>query len=111
MASTPHRERMVDPTMSHGDHHHDHDAIDCQQVLAELSVFLDGELTEERRFRIRQHLDDCNPCLEVFDFEAELRQVIKSHCRDPVPPELRKRVVDGLRKLMQDSGADPAGAA
>jgi mycothiol system anti-sigma-R factor len=94
--------------MAHGDHH-DHDAIDCQQVLAELYVFLDGELTEERRHRIRRHLDDCNPCLEVFDFEVELRQVIRSHCREPVPPELRNRVVAALRKAMLESGADPAG--
>jgi len=88
------------------DHHHDHGAIDCRQVLAELYTFLDGELTEERRARIQRHLDDCNPCLEVFDFEAELRSVVRSRCREPVPPGLRARVEASLQSLAQPPGPD-----
>ncbi|MEJ5256278.1 MAG: mycothiol system anti-sigma-R factor [Acidimicrobiales bacterium] len=75
---------------------HDHRA-DCEEALRELYVFLDGELTEERRLLIARHLDDCNPCLEVFDFEAELRLVIQQKCRDQVPPELRRRIEQTLR--------------
>ena len=55
-----------------------------------------GELTDDRRSRIRVHLDDCSPCLEVFDFEAELRLVIKQKCRDQVPDSLRQRIFDSL---------------
>jgi mycothiol system anti-sigma-R factor len=77
---------------------------DCGQVLAELYTFLDGELTEERRRRIAHHLDDCNPCLEVVDFEAELRMVIQRKCHEEVPDELRLRVERSLRAVIIAEG-------
>ena len=95
--------------MAEHDHGHDHDQrVDCEQVLAELYTFLDGELTIERRSRIQVHLDDCNPCLEVFDFEAELRQVIRTRCTEEVPDSLRQRVQQQLQSLGRGPEADPA---
>ena len=44
----------------------------CDDALHELYGYLDGELTVERRITIQHHLDDCPPCYEAFDFEAEL---------------------------------------
>ena len=58
---------------------------DCEQALRTLYHFLDGELTPERRLAIQHHLDECSPCLEAFDFEAELKIVIARCCRDQVP--------------------------
>ena len=48
---------------------------DCNDALHELYEFLDGELTLERRAHIQQHLTDRSPCLETFDFQAELHLV------------------------------------
>ena len=72
------------------------DHRDCDDAVFELYTFLDGELTDERRVEIRRHLDDCPPCFEQFDFEAELRQVIASKCKDEVPESLRQRIADVL---------------
>ena len=73
------------------------DEPDCAAALTELYGFLDGELTVERKGVIRGHLDHCTDCLEAFDFEAELRVVISSHCRsDSVPQELRERILRAL---------------
>jgi mycothiol system anti-sigma-R factor len=69
---------------------------DCNGAIHELYHFLDGELTDERRTVIRQHLDDCPPCFEVFDFEAELRHVIAEKCRDTVPETLMKRIASAI---------------
>jgi mycothiol system anti-sigma-R factor len=82
-------------------HHHGEDAepVDCGQVLEELYTYLDGELTDERRSLIAHHLDDCNPCLEVFDFEAELRLVIQRRCQEQVPDTLRVRIEASLRGI------------
>jgi mycothiol system anti-sigma-R factor len=80
----------------HGGHHHDHSATPCEDALQELYVYLDGELTEEKRTIITGHLDDCNPCLEAFDFEAELRMVISKRCHDDVPESLKLRVAHEL---------------
>jgi mycothiol system anti-sigma-R factor len=69
-----------------------HDDHGCDDVLKELYTFVDGELTIERRARIQAHLDDCLPCFEAYDFEAELRIVISQRCRDSVPESLRSKI-------------------
>jgi mycothiol system anti-sigma-R factor len=69
---------------------------DCEQALRTLYSFLDGELTAQRRQAIQEHLDRCSPCLEAFDFEAELKIVVARCCRDQVPERLRRRVADIL---------------
>jgi mycothiol system anti-sigma-R factor len=74
---------------------------DCEQALRTLYYFLDGELTQERKLAIQHHLDECSPCLEAFDFEAELKIVIARCCRDQVPERLRRRVADVLSEASE----------
>ena len=70
---------------------------DCNDAVHQLYHFLDGELTDDKRAEIQQHLDGCMPCLEAFDFEMELKLVIGQKCRDQVPPELRDRVARAIQ--------------
>ena len=86
---------MDDPQHEHGT---------CQEALEELYTFLDGELTVEKREHIRVHLDDCNPCLEHYDFEAELRIVISTKCKEQVPDSLRAQVL----RAISESAAEPS---
>ncbi len=73
---------------------------DCRASLTELYGFLDGELTFERRTIIRGHLDACHGCLETYDFEAELRLVVSTCCREKeLPPGLKERIAQVLRGL------------
>jgi mycothiol system anti-sigma-R factor len=65
---------------------------DCRETIERLYHYLDGELTDERRIEIKRHLDECPPCLNAYDFEAELRQVVADRCRDRVPDSLRDRI-------------------
>jgi mycothiol system anti-sigma-R factor len=69
----------------------------CQEAIATLYTFLDGELTTDRRARIQRHLDECSPCFAAFGFEAELKAVVARKCRDEVPDSLRRRVAEALR--------------
>ncbi|MEL7210075.1 MAG: mycothiol system anti-sigma-R factor [Actinomycetota bacterium] len=69
---------------------------DCDDAIAELYEFIDGELTPERRDAIRAHLDDCGPCLDAHDFEDALRRVLADKCRDTVPDALRDRIAHAL---------------
>jgi mycothiol system anti-sigma-R factor len=78
----------------------------CQEAIHTLYHFLDGELTSQRRQQIAQHLHECGPCLDAFDFEAELKLVIARKCRDQVPDALRERV---YRALMDASAMPPSG--
>lgn len=65
---------------------------DCEDALHELYDYLDGDLTDERRTAIQKHLDHCQPCAEPYDFEAELRMVIRRKCAEEVPPSLMEKV-------------------
>jgi len=72
--------------------------VDCSDSIKRLYHYLDGELNEERRAAIKRHLDECPPCLGAFDFEAELRAVIASRCKDRVPDALRERIHAALHE-------------
>jgi mycothiol system anti-sigma-R factor len=74
---------------------------ECYEAVEQLYFYLDGELTFERRVVIAQHLADCPPCGDAFEFEAELRIVIAQRCRERVPEGLRARVYESLRRLDQ----------
>lgn len=66
--------------------------VDCNEAVRQLYHYLDGELTEDRRLDISVHLDECGPCASAAGFEAELRVIIASRCRDRVPDSLIARV-------------------
>jgi mycothiol system anti-sigma-R factor len=79
--------------------------VGCDETIERLYVYLDGELTETRREEIRVHLDLCGPCVKAYGFEAELRKVIASRCRDHVPDSLITRVAEALRQEHEGPGS------
>ena len=79
--------------------------VDCTETVAWLYEFLDGELTEERRVAIENHLNFCPPCGSVVSFEAELRRVIADRARDHVPDQLRERIASALAELSDEAPA------
>ncbi|MGD0742981.1 MAG: mycothiol system anti-sigma-R factor [Acidimicrobiales bacterium] len=70
--------------------------IDCAQSIHSLYDYLDGELTEDRRRGLQEHLDRCAPCVEKYQFEAELRRIVADRCKDHVPDALRQRVANAI---------------
>lgn len=69
---------------------------DCKDALHQLYGFLDGELNDNKRAAIQHHLDTCQPCAEPYDFEAELRLVIRKKCAETVPDSLMAKVRKAL---------------
>jgi mycothiol system anti-sigma-R factor len=84
---------------------------DCDDAVHRLYHFLDGELDDSKRAHIKEHLDECLPCLEAFDFEAELRIVIAQKCREQVPDHLRDRIANAIQheRIHPSDGAAPGG--
>jgi len=83
------------------------DDIDCMRALHALYEFLDGELTTERRAFIELHLNGCPQCFSAFDFEAELRIVLRSRLRAEVPSQLMSRVAMAIDAEQARQGAEP----
>jgi mycothiol system anti-sigma-R factor len=74
---------------------------ECEEALRTLYTYLDGELTSERRIVIQRHLSECSPCLEAFDFEAELKTLVARSCRDQVPDGLRHKIAEALAQASE----------
>jgi anti-sigma factor (TIGR02949 family) len=71
--------------------------MNCRECEDQLYEFLDKELTPEAEREIRQHLAECHPCGEHFDFEGVFLQFLRTRCRaQGAPPELKHRL---LREL------------
>ena len=79
----------------------------CSDAIHTLYEFLDGELTGSRKAEIQAHLEECLPCFQAYDFEAELKIMISQKCREQAPPALQQRVADALRQISQPGSGIP----
>ena len=58
----------------------------CTEVLDRVYGYLDGELADLDCAKIRQHLDECGPCLREYGLEEAVKRVVQKHCGcDPAP--------------------------
>jgi mycothiol system anti-sigma-R factor len=88
--------------MSCGDHHD----TDCSEVIEAVYVYLDGEQTEADRHRIREHLDECSPCLRQFGIEQEVKALVARCCGGEVAPDgLRAKVLLRIKQVRVTSAA------
>ena len=53
--------------MSCGEHHD----VDCGEILQRVYVFIDNELEDASTDEIRQHLEECAPCLDEYDLDGD----------------------------------------
>jgi mycothiol system anti-sigma-R factor len=77
--------------------------VPCSEVLARVYSYLDGELEEVGTVgfvQIRQHLDECGPCLREFGLEEAVRRLVHKHCgHEEVPAELRTKVLSRIQEI------------
>jgi len=82
--------------MSCGDPH----ATPCSEVLDAVYVYLDGEQGSHERAEIRQHLDECGPCLRQYGLENAVKALVARCCgSDPAPIDLRERVLVRIQQV------------
>jgi mycothiol system anti-sigma-R factor len=78
--------------------------LDCNEVLADVFLYLDNEADPGARERMRQHLDDCAPCLRKFGLEQDVKELVARCCGGDVAPDsLRSRVQVRLEQVVVDS--------
>ncbi len=75
----------------------------CSEVLDRVYWYLDGEVSEDDYAHIRQHLDECGPCLHEYDlYEAVKRLVARGCGGDQVPSGLRGKVLVRIRQVQAE---------
>ncbi|MEY9213673.1 mycothiol system anti-sigma-R factor [Thermobifida halotolerans] len=80
-------------------------AIPCSEVLDKVYAYLDGELEETNCADIRQHLEECAPCLEEYGLEEAVKKVLAKCCGcDPAPAQLRARLLQQLAQARLGMG-------
>ncbi|MET9344360.1 MULTISPECIES: mycothiol system anti-sigma-R factor [unclassified Nonomuraea] len=78
---------------------------DCREVLDKVYAYLDGELAEGESVDIRVHLDECSPCLQEYDLDKAVKALVAKHCGcDPVPDDLRSKVLDRIARVRAELG-------
>jgi mycothiol system anti-sigma-R factor len=79
---------------------------DCAEVIEQVYLYLDGELEEVGRHRIRLHLDECGPCLRQYGLEQEVKALVARCCGgDAAPNGLRQRVLNRLQQVRIEIGS------
>jgi mycothiol system anti-sigma-R factor len=72
----------------------------CTEVLDRVYGYLDGELADMDCAKIRQHLDECGPCLREYGLEEAVKRLVAKHCGcDPAPANLRAKILVRIREV------------
>ena len=82
--------------MSCGNHHE----TDCREVLDRVFEYLDNEMAELDCAKIKQHLEECGPCLQEYDLDQALKALIRRSCAcEQAPDELRTRILTRITQV------------
>ncbi|WP_119729046.1 mycothiol system anti-sigma-R factor [Thermomonospora amylolytica] len=83
----------------------------CTEVLAHVYSYLDGELDDHGCAQIRKHLDECGPCLREYGLEEAVKKLVSKSCGcEPVPGDLRAKVLGRIEQLCAEAGGPQAPA-
>jgi mycothiol system anti-sigma-R factor len=77
-----------------------HECDNCEKCEELLQSFVDRELTEAERAQAELHLSGCGYCARRYRFETELRMYVRKCCDEPMPAELKQRLL-ALRSPLQ----------
>lgn len=73
---------------------------DCREVLDKVYLYLDGEADGVDVGKIRQHLEECGPCLRQYGLEQQVKALVARSCGcDAAPETLRLRVLEQIRTV------------
>jgi mycothiol system anti-sigma-R factor len=82
--------------MSCGDHHE----TPCSEVLEQVYVYLDGEIDPDECEKIREHLEECGPCLRQYGLDQAVKALVARSCGCDLAPEtLRGKVLARIREV------------
>jgi mycothiol system anti-sigma-R factor len=85
--------------------------VPCSEVLARVYSYLDGEIESTGYSQIREHLDECGPCLREYGLEEAVKRLVHKHCgHEAVPSELRTKVLYRIRAVRAELEVSETGA-
>jgi mycothiol system anti-sigma-R factor len=74
--------------------------VPCSEVLARVYSYLDGEIEDKSLAQIREHLDECGPCLREYGLEEAVKRLVQKCCGpEPAPSGLRSKVLVRIQTI------------
>ena len=74
--------------------------VPCTEVIEQVYLYLDGEIDDEGRAKVREHLDECAPCLRQFGLEQDVKALVARCCGSDVAPDaLKQRLMIRLQEV------------
>jgi mycothiol system anti-sigma-R factor len=92
---------------------------DCSSVLEHVYEYIDHEMADDDLATVKQHLEDCTPCLAEYGLEQAVKALVHRCCSETAPEDLRAKVLSKIRQVQAGTAGDarcvpddePAGAA
>ena len=74
--------------------------VPCTEVLARVYSYLDGEIEVNGYSQIREHLEECGPCLREYGLEEAVKRLVHKCCgAEPAPSGLRSKVLVRIQEI------------
>lgn len=70
----------------------------CEEILAALNDFIDGDIDPSVCEELEEHLEDCNPCQLVVDNVRKTITLFKAGEPYELPPEFHRKLCDCLKQ-------------
>lgn len=83
---------------------------DCDEVLRDLDLYLDGELPAARARVVERHLSECSPCLSRGEFRRRVVEIVRTKCRsvEEPPASLHLRISRSIGLEISSGGDESA---
>ncbi|WP_028048916.1 mycothiol system anti-sigma-R factor [Cellulomonas sp. URHD0024] len=78
----------------------------CADALDRLWEYLDAELEAPDSDVVRAHLSECQGCLEEYDVEVVVKNLVRRGCQEVAPDALRMRIHEQLTVMRVTTSLD-----
>jgi anti-sigma factor (TIGR02949 family) len=83
---------------------------DCASVLEHVYEYIDHEMADDDLATVKEHLEDCSPCLAEYGLEQAVKALVHRCCSETAPEDLRAKVLAKIRKVQEGSADECHGA-
>lgn len=78
----------------------------CEDVLAELGNYLDGEMAAEARRQLELHMADCKTCTAIYDSARKTLKIVTDSSSFELPQNLSEPLVAKIMSKVRAAGDD-----
>jgi anti-sigma factor RsiW len=80
--------------------------LQCREILAGISAYLDGDLDATACDAIERHCQNCVRCAELVKGLRETVGLCREAASTPLPESVRQRARESVRRLLEQGDAE-----